>query len=51
MIRKYIKYILPALAVVAFTFAVVHVARTQQTPPKATPPVPGFRWNGPADDW
>jgi multidrug resistance efflux pump len=39
MFRKYIKYILPILAVLAFTFAVVHVARTQQTPPKATPPV------------
>ncbi|HEY1861030.1 MAG TPA: HlyD family efflux transporter periplasmic adaptor subunit [Gemmataceae bacterium] len=39
MIRKYIKYILPVLAVVMFTFAVVHVARTQQTKPQANPPV------------
>jgi HlyD family secretion protein len=39
MVRKYIKFILPFLAVVMFTFAVVHVARTQQTRPKANPPV------------
>src|SRR6266849_8637250 len=39
MIKKYIKYVLPILAVALFTFAVVHVARTQQTRPKADPPV------------
>jgi multidrug efflux pump subunit AcrA (membrane-fusion protein) len=39
MIRKYIKFILPFLAVVMFAFAVVHVARTQQTKPQANPPV------------
>jgi multidrug resistance efflux pump len=39
MFRKYIKYVLPVMAVAMFTFAVVHVARTQQTRPKAAPPV------------
>src|SRR5438552_17735701 len=39
MFKKYVKYALPMLAVAMFTFAVVHVARTQQTPPKAQPPV------------
>jgi HlyD family secretion protein len=39
MVRKYIKYILPVLAVVMFTFAVAHVAHTQQTKPMAHPPV------------
>jgi len=39
MAGKYIKYILPVLAVLMFTFAVVHVARTQQARPKAEAPV------------
>jgi HlyD family secretion protein len=39
MFRRSIKYVLPILAIAMFTFAVVHVARTQQTPPKTPPPV------------
>jgi len=39
MFRKSIKYVLPIFAVALFTFAVVHVARTQQTRPRADPPV------------
>src|SRR5437016_4951376 len=39
MFRKSIKSVLPTLAVALFTFAVVHVARTQQTRPRADPPV------------
>src|SRR5690242_6922383 len=36
MIRK---YVLPLLAVGLFVFAVLHVVRAQQTPPKPAPPV------------
>ena len=39
MFRKYSKYLLPLAAILFFTFAVVHVAHTQQTKPPAAPPV------------
>jgi HlyD family secretion protein len=39
MFRKYSKYLLPLAAILFFSFAVVHVARTQQTKPPVAPPV------------
>lgn len=33
------RYLLPALAVVSFTFAIIQMTRAQQTPPPVSPPV------------
>jgi len=43
MIRKYANWLMPMLAVSMFTFAMLHVVKAQQQPPKLTPPVPPAR--------
>jgi len=40
MIRKYVNWLLPVLAVGLFTFALLHVVKAQQHPPLLTPPLP-----------